>query len=248
MNDYKAFAYLYDGLTLDVDYHKLADYINKIFVKFSKNPKLVLDLGCGTGSLSVIMSEQGREVIGLDNSVECLSVAREKAEKSGQNILFINQDMADFELYGTVDAIVSTMDCVNHLLYKNDVKRLLRLAYNYLNPGGIFVFDINSFYKIENILANNVFCQETDNVFYTWENFYDKKSKICDFYLTFFVKDGEKYTKLTETHSERAYKTEEIITMATDAGFKVSGVFGEFGFKKPKNKEERIFFVLQKNA
>jgi 2-polyprenyl-3-methyl-5-hydroxy-6-metoxy-1,4-benzoquinol methylase len=144
----------------DIDYSQWADYIEQIFRRNGVSPSLAADLGCGTGSFCMEMAKRGYEMIGIDLSAEMLSCARQKALEAGADILYLNQDMTEFELYGTVDAITCLMDSVNYVTYKSDLKRLFRLVNNYLNPGGLFVFDINSPYKIENILGTNVFCKQ----------------------------------------------------------------------------------------
>lgn len=185
-------------------------------------------------------------MIGIDLSAEMLSCARQKSLAADADILFLNQDMTDFELYGTVDAITCLMDSVNYVTYKNDLKRLFRLADNYLNPGGLFVFDVNSPYKFENILSKNVFYETGEQVSYIWQNYYDKTRKLCQFDLTFFVKEGELYRRFDEVHNERAYEMEELSEMLMDAGFEECSVYGEFTFKKPSPKCERLFFVCKK--
>ena len=206
---YNRFAYLYDNLINDVDYKKWADYYFNIFQRYGlTNPKLGLDLGCGTGSLTTELAGRGIEMTGVDLSEDMLMVAREKS--AGMDILYLNQDMCSFELYGTVDFIVSSLDCMNYITDKRDLLKVMKLANNYLNPRGLFIFDINTRHKLENVIGNNTFILENDDVFCSWQNEYDRKRKICDFYLTFFMKNGHEYTRFDEEHSERAYEIEEI--------------------------------------
>lgn len=245
---YGDFASYYDRLMRDVDYSQWADYIVRIFGRFGHEPKLIADLGCGTGSFCVEMDRRGYEMIGIDASAEMLSCARQKALDAGSEILFLNQDIADFELYGTVDAITCLMDSLNYITYKNDLKRLIKWVHNYLNPNGLFVFDINSPYKFENILASNVFYETAEDVSYIWQNSYDRQSGICRFDLTFFVKDGELYRRFDEVHYERNYAVGDLSEMLGNAGMKVLGIYEAFGYKKPALKSERIFFVCEKQG
>lgn len=150
---YQGFAEVYDRLTQDIEYEKWADFLESAFLKFGDKPRLVLELGCGTGSLAIEMAKRGYDMIGLDLSVDMLSRAAEKSRDQGVDILFINQDMRDFELYGTVDAVICMLDSINYITDKTDLDRVFQLVHMYLNPGGLFIFDINSEYKLSHILG-----------------------------------------------------------------------------------------------
>ena len=243
---YGDFAFYYDRLMRDVDYSMWADYVTEIFRRHGREPELAADLGCGTGSFCLEMAGRGFDMIGIDASAEMLGIAKQKAVSAGADILFLNQDMTSFELYGTVGAITCLMDSINYVTYKNDLKRMFRLVKNYLDPGGLFVFDINSPYKFENILSSNVFCETSDDVSYIWQNAYDRRSRLCRFDLTFFVKEGKLYRRFDETHYERNYDTGELERMLLDTGMTVLGIYDAFRFRKPGPKAERIFFVCRK--
>ena len=243
---YNEFAYLYDELINDVDYKSWADYYFKIFSRYGLKPKLGLDLGCGTGNMTVELAKRGIEMTGIDLSEDMLMVAREKSE--GLDILYLNQNMSEFELYGTVDFVVSSLDCINYITDKRELLRVFKLVNNYLDPGGIFIFDINTAYKLENVIGNNTFVLEDDNVFCTWQNEYDKKRKICDFYLTFFCKNGNEYTRFDEQHSERAYEIDEIKTLIESSGMKLLKVYNSLSFDNYKKNSERVFFVAQEQG
>ena len=244
---YGEFARLYEKLQ-DIDYTKFADYIEEIFKREGTKPSLVLDLACGTGRLTEILAKRGYDMMGIDISPEMLSIAQEKARENALSILYLNQDMTDFELYGTVDAIVCTLDGVNYLTEDGETDRLFALAHNYLNPGGVMIFDINSEYKIQKILGNNTFVNEEDGIFYVWQNDYDEKSRICYFRLDFFEKESDgRFKRYTEEQCERAYSKEELLASAKKAGLSVSGVFDALSFEKEKDDSERIFVVLRKN-
>ena len=245
---YSNFAFYYDRLMKDVDYSKWADYIEELFKRNNSEPALVLDLGCGTGSFCVEMAERGYEMIGIDLSPEMLSCAKTKALEKNLDILYLNQDIACFELYGTVDAIVCLMDSLNYITYKNDVKRVLSLVNNYLNPGGLFIFDLNSRYKLEHILGDNVFCSSDIDVAYIWQNSFDKAKSISRFDLTFFVGSDDGYTRFDEEHYERAYDIDEMKKMIISAGLELCPVYREFDFKPPVKSTERIFFICRKSS
>lgn len=242
MNCYNDFAYIYDALTDDVDYDKFLQFIKRIFKLNNLSPQLVLELACGTGNFTKKLSDEGYDVIALDSSEQMLDVAREKCE----DVLFLNQDMTEFELYGTVDAIVCVLDGVNYVTDKRKLQKMFKLCHNYLNYDGLLIFDINSEYKLKNIIGNNTFIQDTEDIFYTWENELIKDK--VNFYLTFFVKENEEYLRFDEVHTERIYKESELCDMLKKADFEVSGVYGDFDVKKPSKKSERIFICAKKIA
>ncbi len=243
---YKDFAFYYDKLMNDINYPKWADYIERIFKKYKLKPSLVLDLGCGTGSMCIEMAQRGYEMIGADLSSDMLSCAREKLTALGLDILLLNQDMTSFELYGTVDAIVSLVDSVNYITDKRALKRMFSLVQNYLNPGGIFIFDINTPYKFESVLADNVYYNVEDEICYIWQNNFDRKTRICEFDLTFFIKQEELYKRFDEVHYERAYKVDELKGMIEASGLEFCAAYGEFGFTEPAADSERVFLVCRK--
>ncbi len=243
MESYSDFAYIYDMLTRDVEYEKRADYIQELISLHTNiKPELIADIGCGTGTMCNILSKRGYDMIGIDGSSSMLNVAKEKSDDS---ILYLNQEMTEFELYGTVDVILSMLDCVNYLTDEGAVEKFFSLAYNYLNPDGLLIFDINSLYKFENVLSDNIFNFEDDKIFYSWENDFD--GKICEFYLNFFVEDKDgTYQRITEQHFERAYSVEYLSTALENAGLKVVGVYGDMSKKSPSLDEERIYLVAKK--
>lgn len=245
---YQDFAYLYDALQKDVPYEEFARYYIKIMEKFNNEKGLCLDLGCGTGNMTLMLDSMGFEMIGVDSSIDMLNVAREKACEEGKNILFLNQDMTSFELYGTVGAVVSTLDCVNYITDESALLKVFKLVNNYLDPKGLFIFDINSAYKLENILGDNTYVSDEEDIFYSWQNSYDKEKKICTFDLTFFEKDEDVYYRYDETHYERAYSIEEITSLIEKAGMEVVGVYDNLTFNPPCDTSERIFFVAKEKG
>ncbi|MCH5188501.1 MAG: methyltransferase domain-containing protein [Oscillospiraceae bacterium] len=246
---YNDFARLYDRLMADVPYGKFVDYYFEIFRRFGCKTRLGLDLGCGTGNVTLELSRRGADMIGADISAEMLSVAGDKATYEGLNALFLNQDMAEFELYGTVDFIVSSLDSVNYVTEKNRLKKVFKLVNNYLDPGGLFVFDVNTEYKLSTVLGDNTFVSDDDDIFYSWQNSYDKRSRLCDFYLSFFERreDGS-FARFDEVHTERAYGVDELKAMLKDSGLKVEGVFHDLTFQKPRKNSERVFFVAREQG
>jgi len=245
MDIYGDFANIYDSF-ISAPYEDWARYIEKIWCAHGATPRSVLDLACGTGGLTHILAAKGYDMIGLDISAEMLAIARQKGDGDGQ-ILYLHQDMRNFELYGTVDAIVCVCDGINYLTDPTDLGRVFALARNYLNPGGLLVFDINSEYKYENILADNTFAQADDNAVYIWENFYYPTERINQYDMTFFVKDEgvERYRRFEETHVQRAYSVQEIKSALVGADLEYLAYYGELTFGVPKPDAERIFFVAR---
>ena len=188
-------------------------------------------------------------MIGLDISCDMLSRAKEKSLGYGLDILFINQDMRSLELYGTVDAVVCMLDSINYITEKSDLERVFRLVSMYLNPDGLFIFDINSEYKLSCFLAENTFFELDDAISWIWHNTYDPSSKLCVFELTFFRKTHNGlYARFDETHIERAWSDEEITYALNRADMKLLGRFGHLSFDPPSSNEERIFYVARKES
>ncbi|MCL1858072.1 MAG: class I SAM-dependent methyltransferase [Oscillospiraceae bacterium] len=247
-NQFGIFAKYYDILNYNANYKKVADYIENVFEIYKKKPGLVLDLACGTGNLAIELDNRGYDMTGLDLSNEMLSVA---AAKNKNNILWINQDMSSFELYGTVDAIICCFDSLNYIQDEENIKKCFMSVYNYLNPGGLFIFDINSKYKFEVIYARNNFVLEKKNIFCSWQNNYNKKNKTCDFYLTFFVRqpDGG-YKRYIENQREKYYGEEFLTETLLAAGFGDIKIFYDFDCTgqniTKEGREERVCFAAMK--
>ncbi len=238
---YEGFAHLYDCLQYDVPYEEYADYYEEVLKRFGGTKGLCLDLGCGTGNMTRILAARGFDMIGADASVDMLDEARAK----GGDILYLNQDMRELELYGTVATVVSSLDCINYVTEYSDLVKVFKLVNNYLDPKGIFIFDINSEYKLKYILGGNDYISDGEEIFYSWQNSFDEKERICTFYLTFFEKQGDMYKRYDEVHFERAYSVEEIKSALQEAGLKLLGAFDNLSFEEPDKESERIFFVAQ---
>lgn len=241
---YTHFSDIYDILTDDVEYEKRCEYIEKLFKKhMSYEPNLVADLGCGTGTVCSIMSEKGYDMIGIDSSDSMLYKASQK--KGAEKILYLLQDMASFELYGTVDAFLCMLDSLNYITEPEDVEEVFSLVANYLNPGGVFIFDVNTLYKYENILSDNTFVFEERNVFYTWENSFD--GEYCDYRLNFFVKgENGTYDRLCEEHSQKYHDAEFLGAAIERAGLVLEAVYGEMTESSPQEDEQRVFYVVKR--
>lgn len=244
---YDLLAPFYDAINAEIDYEKWADFIEKIFDKECKaRPELVLDLGCGTGRMTVELARRGYDMTGVDYSPEMLDIARSVAEEEGHDVLWLCQDMREFELYGTVDAAVCCLDCINHLETPDDLEKCFKLVHNYLIPDGIFVFDINARYKFENVYADNTFSMEEDGGVCIWENYFDQDTRICDFYITLFKEcaDG-RYERYDEEQSERMYTLTEIKEALERCNLEFISAFGDFDFSEGNDECERIYIVAK---
>ncbi|MBQ2931935.1 MAG: class I SAM-dependent methyltransferase [Clostridia bacterium] len=243
---YSDFAEVYDKLQ-DADYNKFVDYYEQIFARLGKKPKLVLDLACGTGNITIPMAKRGYDMIGLDLSCEMLNIARNKTAAESLDILFLNQDMCEMELYGTVDAIVCALDGLNYITDEDDLRQIFKLAANYLNPGGVMIFDMNTEYKLREILGGNTYVCEEEDIYYVWQSEFCEDSKICDFELNFFCQKPDRtYTRFDEFQQERAYSPDQISAMVTESGLDVTGIYKPFEFATYSDNDERIFFVISR--
>lgn len=224
---YSAFAKFYDGFNSEIDYSAWAEDIDAAAKRFSRVPiELSLDLGCGTGSMAIELAKRGYDMTGVDISPEMLDIARERAEKEGiGNLLLLCQDICEFELYGTVDLAVCCLDTINHITDYKKLKKFLSLVHNYLVPGGLFIFDVNTPHKFETVYADNAYVLEDEGVYCGWQNYYNKKSKRCDFYLSVFEEqENGSYLRRDDFHSERCYSMRSLKRILNESGFEIAAV------------------------
>ena len=243
---YTSFASVYDKLTLNVDYKKRAEYIGSILKDFGIEDGLLLDLACGTGSLSVEFSEMGYEVIGTDASQDMLMEAQNKAFEEGQSIMFLCQKMQETDLYGTVRAIVCSLDSINHLEGIDQVKQTFKCLKNFIDDGGIMVFDVNTLYKHQKVLGNNTFIYDEKDVFCVWQNRLLQDNKTVNINLDFFVKDGNLYQRFNENFNEIAFTDEEITSACENEGFRVVKRYRDMSCGAPQEDTERAYYVIRR--
>ena len=248
---YESIARVYDRLNAEIDYGAWADFIEKCFDRFlEQKPGLVLDLACGTGRMTRELSARGYDMIGVDGSADMLSCAMSEPR---EGILYLLQDMRSFELYGTVGAVVCCLDSINYLLEDKDLSDTLACVHNYLDPDGLFIFDVNSPYKFENVYSDNAYILEdevedeegnTRAVFCGWQNQYDRDSGVCDFYLTLFEEDEDgSYIRSDEHQRERCYTLEQLKGALDRAGMELVGVYGDFELNEPTATQERWYIA-----
>lgn len=255
MEDYKndsiygSFAMVYDSFMDDIPYQEWADYLWSLLQEYHVKDGLVLDLGCGTGTITELLAKKGLDMIGVDYSEEMLQSAIEKKSASGLDILYLHQDMRAFELYGTVDAVVSICDSINYITEMEDLVEVFRLVNNYLNPGGVFIFDCNTVYKYENLLADNIIAEDRTDHSFIWENYYDKETMINEYALSVFIReDGDRYRKYQEMHYQRAYSLAQIKEALAQAGLEFIDAFEAFTKDEPSQVSERIYIVAKEQG
>ncbi len=244
---YTSFAENYDLLMHDVEYKERTEYLLSVFEKYSKKPTLMLDLACGTGSFSNEFAKRGIQVIGVDISPEMLNIAREKSERERQDVLYLCQDAAELDLYGTVDGVVCCMDSINHITDASVLAEAFKKVSLFLEPDCLFVFDVNTPYKHKEILGNNTFVLEEDNVYCVWQNEYIEEEALTEITLDFFRRqDNGLYDKSEQFIEERAYTIKELTKLLEDAGFRVLDIFDDMSFEPLKNDSERAVFIAKK--
>lgn len=245
MNSYTDFAYIYDSLMKrDIDYEKWADYIENLFDLYGVNPGLVCDVACGTGNMTIPLARRGYDMTGVDASEDMLNVARDKSE--GLNILYLNQSMENIDLYGTMGAFICMIDGVNYCLFPASLlKFFTKIKTCFMDEGAPFIFDISTRHKLKDIIGNNTFVHSDKDIFYTWQNRYIEKKNLSDMFLTFFVKEKDRYSRFEERHLQRGWSVEEITYLLKKAGFTSVDTYGELSFDKPKENAERIVFVAR---
>ena len=243
---YDNFSRFYDMLTDNVEYEKRADYFCRLLSLCGIKSGILLDLGCGTGSMSVKMVQRGFDVIGVDSSIGMLNAARQKAFENETEVLLLNQSMQEIDLYGTVDCAICVLDGINHLADAGQVKRAFKKVSLFMNKGGAFAFDVNTIHKNKNILADNVFVYELENLFCTWQNNYNESDNSVDISLDFFEEEDGVYYRSCESFTEQAYELADIKKWLEEAGFDVVGIFDDMTTDEVMPESERAVFLAKK--
>ena len=243
---YEAFAYVYDNFMDNIPYKEWSTYLIGLLKEYGIEEGIIVDLGCGTGSMTELLSEAGYDMIGIDNSIDMLEIAREKSMDSEKQILYLLQDMREFELYGTVHGIVSICDSMNYIVDRDDLVKVLKLANNYLEPRGYFIFDMNTEYKYRTQLADKTIAEDREEMSFIWDNYYDEASKLNEYRLSIFVQEEEDlYRKYEEVHYQRAYSLNEIKEAIKEAGMEFVAAYDAFTHEEPKEESERIYIVAR---
>ena len=268
MEAYTDFASVYDIFMDDTPYEEWASYIMDLLEEYgvakgdlteaesarqkalAVERNVVVDLGCGTGTLTELLADRGCDMIGIDASQEMLNIALEKRERSGKEILYLCQDMRELELYGTAGAVISVCDSLNYLLEEEEMLRVFRLVNNYLYPGGVFLFDFNTVYKYETVIGDSVIAENREDCSFIWENYYDAEGQINEYDLTIFARtenqDGEDiFRRFTETHYQRGYTLEEMRGMVEKAGMEFVRAEDADTRGEVREESERIYVIAR---
>lgn len=249
MEAYTSFARVYDTFMDNIPYQEWAGYLVGLLREYGIREGLVLDLGCGTGSMTERLADSGYDMIGADNSEEMLEIAMEKRIASGHEILYLLQDMREFELYGTVRAVVSVCDSLNYIIEEEELLQVFRLVNNYLDPGGLFVFDLNTVYKYEVLLGEKTIAEDREEGSFIWENEYDSKTGLNVYELSLFLpREDGLYEKYEEEHLQRAYSLETIQRLLSVAGMEFLAAYDAFTRQPPRTDSERIYVLARESG
>ena len=261
MEAYTDFAGVYDVFMDDTPYGEWFDFIRELIEKYGiskpesakdvleSERNLVVDLGCGTGTLTELFAAAGYDMVGIDSSGEMLERAMEKKERSGSEILYLQQDMRELSLYSTVGTVFSVCDSLNYILEEEELAQVFKLVNNYLFPGGIFLFDFNTVYKYAEVIGDATIAENRENCSFIWENYYHAEEEINEYDVTVFIKEqGELYRKFTETHYQRGYTAEQMVRLVQAAGMKVELVLDADTHQAATEKSERIYILAREQG
>ena len=246
MDAYTSFASVYDLFMDNVPYEEWCAFLCKILAQHGITDGPILDLGCGTGKMTRLMSEQGYDMTGIDNAAEMLQIAA--MEPGEVPILYLLQDMQDLELDGCVRAVYSVCDCVNYVLDEEELQQAFSRVHEYLEEDGVFIFDVNTSYKYTKLLAENTFAESRDEGSFIWDNYYNEEERINEYDLTLFIPEGDElYRRYTETHYQRNYETETLLKLLKNAGFTDICVYDDYTDAPLCETSERAVFVAKKS-
>lgn len=263
MQAYTGFAQVYDSFMDNIPYEDWCEYLAGLLQEYEIKEGLVLDLGCGTGNITELLAMHGYDMIGIDNAEEMLTIAMEKKMEYPEpvtptdkrtNILYLLQDMREFELYGTVNAVVSICDSMNYIMSEEELVTVFRLVNNYLEKDGMFFFDLNTEYKYRTILANNTIAENREECSFIWDNYYYDEEKVNEYDLTIYVKDEELeeeleeegiFRRFDETHYQRAYSLDTIKRLLSEANMEFVAAYDAFTRESVKETSERIYVIAK---
>ena len=246
MDAYTSFAEVYDMFMDNVPYEEWSRYLTELLKEYRIEEGVVCELGCGTGKMTRLLADAGYDMIGVDMSEDMLAIA---SMENPQQILYLCQDMRELELYGTVAAVVSVCDSMNYLLEEDDLLEVFQRVNEYLEPGGVFLFDLNTKYKYDTLLGETTICENRPEGSFIWENYYDAEEQINEYDLTLFIQEKENlYRKFEETHYQRGYSMEKIRTLLEEAGMEFVTAYDACTKNPPRENSERIYIVAREKG
>lgn len=278
MQAYSSFAQVYDTFMDNIPYGQWCEYLTGLLREYGVKDGLVLDLGCGTGNMTRLLADAGFDMIAVDNSEEMLMIARDKAMEASSDILYLLQDMRSFELYGTVGAVVSICDSMNYITDPKDLCQVFRLVNNYLDPGGVFIFDMNTLYKYREQLGDRTIAENRENCSFIWDNYFYEQEKINEYELSIFIRDdydddlweddgadsagscvdanddaadassGVPFLRFQETHYQRAYTLDEVRTLIEAAGMEFVTAYDAFTKNPVRDTSERMYIIAREKG
>ena len=244
---YAILATYYDRIMEDIDYGAWCDFYEACFSENGITPKKILDLACGTGSITVPLAKRGYSLTGIDLSAEMLALAQNKSDEAGVKLRLSEQNIAKFQAGSGFDAVICSFDGINYLTSPRNVQSCFSCVSEALSDDGVFIFDVSTPYKYEHILADNAFVYEYDDLFLSWQNYFDKRSGLCDFYLTFFVKaENGSWKRYDETQCQRKYTPVRLESMLKEAGLQVVRTVADTDFSPLADDSDRCFFICKK--
>lgn len=246
---YKSFAQVYDLFMNDVPYDVWCEYLTSLLMEQGVTDGLVLELGCGTGSMTELLAGRGYDMIGVDNSADMLEIAMDKRTESGHDILYLLQDMREFELYGTVKAVISICDSMNYILEEEDLLEVFCLVNNYLDPGGCFIFDLNTIWKYQQI-GESTIAENREEASFIWDNYYDPDSCVNEYELAIFIPEGGDglYRKYEEVHEQRGYSLAVVRRLLARAGMEFVAAYDAFTRDPVREDSERIYVIARESG
>lgn len=257
MEAYTSFAQVYDLFMDNVPYEEWCEYLREQLKSYGIEDGLILDLGCGTGKMTRRMADFGYDMIGVDSSMEMLEIAGEfdepdadSQEDAGKrNILYLMQDMREFELYGTVRAVYSACDSLNYILEEEDLLTVFLLVNNYLDPGGLFIFDMNTSYKYKELLGENTFAESRDASSFIWDNYYDAKERINEYDLTLFIQEEDgRFQRFQEQHYQKCYSLDTVKELLARAGMEFVAVYDAYTKQALRKDSDRMTIVARESG
>lgn len=250
MEAYTSFAKVYDEFMDNIPYEEWYEYILKLIKEYNNAPKLkITDLGCGTGTITMMLYADGYQMTGVDISEDMLSIATEKMHNAGiKNIMYTCQNMCEFELPNKQDILISVCDSMNYILWEEDMINTLKSAYNALDTDGIFIFDLKTKHYFRDVLGDNTFAENREDSAFIWENYYYDDEEINEYDLYLFIRQDEYFERFEENHSQRAYELCDLNDMIEECGFEICHCYEAFTKKEASEDNERVYYILKKKG